>query len=77
MECLYHTSFPRGSGLQAEEGDRTIVRARVGEWLQANIAFQTHQGRCSYELRDIVTACMRTVEIQARQNLAHRLGRWA
>jgi hypothetical protein len=48
-------------------GNREIVRAGDEKQLQSDNIFKTQQGRCTYELLTIVTACARPEQTQGGQ----------
>lgn len=56
---LQRCKDPKGRGYRN-------TKTRTRGWLQGNIVFCIHQGRCTCELTMTVTACTKPVQAQAR-----------
>ena len=76
MACLYHVlESPQSSGIHTEVVTE-IVRGIGDGGLQENSLFHKNQGRFTYKFTETMAACIRLVQVLARQNLS-RTKEWA
>lgn len=64
----------KAQGKLIERDARMIVRGRGDRSLKENSVFCAHQGRCTYEITTIVSACTRPTQTQAKNIPTWRRG---
>ena len=67
MGDLYHNPSSR-IGVIIEEGVERRQESEVGNYKETCFFFWTLQGSCTYKLKRVVTACIKHVKTQGRQN---------